>query len=144
MAEITEKELRKAREAAKMTRWQAGDALGVSESTVERWETGEVKPSPEDVGRMEKAYRAPGLWYGWMYSNHDSFREHFPPAMPLGIVPVAVMNVRHQLSDVLAMQDEVERDALDGKLDDERLRENYKRELDEAMAAIQEAKERIK
>ena len=47
MAECTNIELRKAREAKALTRWQLGNLLGVSESTIERWERGEVVPAPD-------------------------------------------------------------------------------------------------
>lgn len=138
MPECTHQDLRKAREAAGLTQWQAAGELGASESTIKRWESGETKPTPEDVWRMEKLYNCRGLWHRWMRSNHDSYREHYPEEAPNLALPVAVLNARHQLADVLAMQDLIERDALDGRLDDEAGKRKYVQEIHEAQASLTE------
>ena len=50
MAECTGLDLRKARDAQKMPRWQLGQMIGVSEDTIRRWEMDEIRPEPDDVG----------------------------------------------------------------------------------------------
>ena len=58
-------------------------------------------------------------------------------------LPGSVMNVRYQMMDVLALQDKLERDVLDGRIDDARTCDAYLRELDEMIAAAQVAKQRM-
>lgn len=144
MAEITNVELRKARDAQSLPRWKVAQEIGVSEDTVERWERGEVQPTPDDVDRLETLYKAPGLWHGWMRSHYESYRARYPETLDLSTA-VAVVNVRHQLTDVLALQDAAERDALpDGRIDDPLLRARYIKEMVEAQAALTDALQKIK
>lgn len=143
MPEIVGKDLRAARKAANIRCWQAASEMNVSESVIARWETDEVEPDPDQVYQLEKLYKAPGLWHGWMRSHYESYREMYPDA-PNYQTPMAVLNVRHQLSDVIALQDAVERDVIDGTLDDPVLKSQYLKELDEAQAAIVKVKEQLK
>lgn len=50
----------------------------------------------------------------------------------------AVVNTKHQIDDVLKLQDRVERDAVDGQIDPT-LRNSYRQELEEAREAIETA-----
>lgn len=143
MAECTNQDLRRARDAAKLTRWQAAQRLGVSEETVRRWETGEVIPHPDDVGRMEEAYKAENLWYRWMYSNIDSYRERIPET-PNYTLPISLVSAKYETGDVLPLLDSVIRDAMDGKIDDQAERDRLIREIDEAIAALLASKEALK
>ena len=52
MAEFTHSDLKIARETLKMPRWKLASAVNVSESTLERWETGETQPHPDEVDRL--------------------------------------------------------------------------------------------
>ena len=74
MAEFTEKDLRKARESKGLPRWKLGEKIGVSESTIERWESGETVPTPEDIDNIGEALGEPTLWHKWMLSHYDSYR----------------------------------------------------------------------
>ena len=56
MAEYTEKDLRKAREARNLSRWKLGELIGVSESTVERWETGETLPNVQTLKLLSQLF----------------------------------------------------------------------------------------
>ena len=137
MAEFTFQDLRKAREARKIPRWQLANETGVSEDTVERWETGKALPHPNDVSRIEHALHAEGemLWYRWMYSNIDSFRER-NPAPVVSELLAAVVSVRYELADVQALHDQLARDAIDGRIDDPKLRAQALKEISEARAAL--------
>lgn len=118
----------------------------MSEDTLKRWEDPESNSIPlsADVSRMERVYHAPGLWYSWMYSNDEGFRDHFPAVGVDHSQALAIVNVRHQIADVLALQDLIERDAMDGRMDDAAACKAYLSELDDMQAAIAQAKERIK
>lgn len=137
MAEYTEKDLRLAREAANLPRWKAAQELGVHPDTLARWESGEQAPSPEDVGRMERVYNSPGMWYRWMWSNHDSFRERLPRLPEIDTSPLAsAVGIRQEMEDVQQRQGKHERDLLDGRIDDRRAYADYIKELSDLLAVI--------
>lgn len=145
MQRCSKKDLLAARNAAGLSREEAAPELGVSASTIRDWEDDRIrtKPGPDDVWRMEKLYSAPGLWRRWMQSHYDSYRENHPEEAVDRSTLAAVVNVRHQLADVMALSEPMERDAMDGKIDDIAQRTRYLRELDEAEAAIVEARRAI-
>ena len=129
-------QLREARDNAGMTRLKAAFEIGVSEDTLKRWEMGIQQPTPDDVDCMERLYHAPGLWHAWMRSTYSSYRSRYPESLD-ATTALSIVNVRHQLADVLALQDAAERDALpNDQLDDPRLRSSYIRECQEAIAAL--------
>ena len=60
----------RSREAAGMTRAEAAEAMGfVSESRIEKYESGRSPVQPEEVLAMSKAYRMPALCN--QYCSHD-------------------------------------------------------------------------
>lgn len=132
-------DLRKARKEAGLTQLEASERLGVSEGTLKRWENCEKgqKPSSGDVSRMEEIYDAPGLWYLWMLWNDDGFRDHMPelPDIPPGVL-APVIGIRHEMADVQQLQNAVERDRLDGRIDDQRAHAIYGKETDDLLAAL--------
>lgn len=140
MAEFTNLDLRKAREARKLTRWQLSNLIGVSEDTLERWEVGKQMPTPDDVGHIEDALDAgvEMLWERWMYSNVDSYRNHHAKPQISGLL-AAIVGVRQEMADVLVLQDKMERDARDGALDDVEGRARYRAELEEVAAVVTQA-----
>ena len=135
-ADITNRELKAAREAAGLYQYQVAHLMGVSEDVVSRWERGDVKPTPEDVSALEKLYKAPGLWYGWMRYNYPSFRERYPEDPGNAALALSMVNVKYELADLLDKQDGAIRDALDGKIDDEKAHAVYLKEAKELHAAI--------
>lgn len=137
MAEYTYLDLRKAREARKLTRWQLSNLIGVSEDTLERWETGKQMPTPDDVGHIEDALgaRCELLWARWMYSNVESYRTR--NARPqVSELLAAVVSVKYEMADVQGLQEQLERDAIDGHIDDEDLRAKAMKEIEEAQTAL--------
>lgn len=135
-ADITNRELKAAREAAGLYQYQVAHLMHVSEDVVSRWERGDVKPTPEDVSALEKLYKAPGLWYGWMRYNYPSFRERYPEDPGNAALALSMVNVKYELADLLDKQDGAIRDALDGKIDDEKAHAVYLKEAKELHAAI--------
>lgn len=125
MAEKGPMILRTGREAANLTRTQLSSRLEcISLDTIKRWEFGESKPTPDDVDRIGEIVGDPTLWHRWMLAEEPSYAKRYSGAEPLAL-PVSVLRVRHALADVLKYQDAIERDALDGKLDDQRTRDAY-------------------
>jgi len=135
MAEITNTDLKIAREARKIPRWKLAAELHVSESTIERWESGETQPHPDEIDRLADALGDPMLWHGWMMSNYESYRRRYIHADDHDL-PVALMHVRHEVADLLALQDRIERDSVDGKIDDAVIGAAYVREIRELVPAL--------
>ena len=135
-ADITNKELKAAREAAGLYQYQVAHQLGISEDTVSRWERGDVKPTPEDVSALEKLYKAPGLWYGWMRYNYPSFRERYPEDPGNAALALSMVNAKYELADLLERQEVAIRDALDGKIDDKKAFAAYVKEAKDVHAAL--------
>ncbi len=136
MSECTAKDLRSAREEAGLTIWKAAAALNVGETTLRRWEHGEVVPQSADVSRMERLYRVPGLWHRWMRSNDDAYREHYPAKTIEMVLPAAVTNIRFRMTDMQEMQEAAERDALDGQMNDEKILNHYREQLQQLQSDI--------
>lgn len=119
-ADITCKELKAAREAAKLYQYQVAYLMHVSEDTVSRWERGEAQPTPDEVDQLEQLYKAPGLWYGWMRYHYKSFRDRYPEDPENIALALSMVNAKYELTDLLEQQDGAIRDALDGKIDDKK------------------------
>lgn len=143
MSEFTHLELRRARESHKMPRWQLAQEIGVSEETLKRWEYGDQMPEPDDVGAIERALGERSIWHQWMMSHYDSYRERYSQAPAYGLTS-AVIRTRYELNDVMTLQERVERDAVDGRLDDPALKAEYIQQLKEAQAAIIQTLEELK
>lgn len=142
MERFGKRDLLFARNSAGLSRAQAAPDLGISEGTLRDWEDLKVKtiPGPDDVWAMEKLYGAKGLWFRWCQSHYDSFRENFPGEMNDFGIAMALVNVRHQMADIQALQDAIERDSMDGRIDDQAAKNRYCREIDDLIAALAKAK----
>lgn len=136
MADITHDGLRAAREAAGLYQYQAAHLMHVSEDTMGRWERGEVIPTPDEVDKMERLYKAPGLWYGWMRYQYRSFRDRYPEDPGTAALALSMVNAKYELADLMAKQDAAIRDALDGKIDDRRGFEAYRQDARDAHTAL--------
>src|SRR5205085_8116397 len=55
------------REAAGWTRPEAAEELGVSETSLGRWERGEHAPKGYDLGRMFRGYEKWGAQWEWFF-----------------------------------------------------------------------------
>lgn len=139
MSEFTYLDLQKARKAHGYTQWQLAAGVHVSEDTVKRWESGKVKPSLDDVSAIEHFLCAEGelLWMRWAYSNEESYRERHAPPKTNNLLE-SLVAVRHELSDVQEQTTAIERDAMDGKIDDMAQLSRYLTEAKEAQAALQQ------
>jgi transcriptional regulator with XRE-family HTH domain len=138
MDECMGKDLAAARESAGMYQFQVGHLLHVSEDVIGNWERDKSIPTPDQVDELEKLYNAPGLWYGWMRFQFKSFRDRYPDSDTTAALALAMVNAGAQMGDVTRLQEGVIRDALDGKIDNERGFAEYLKQAKEAHAALGE------
>lgn len=136
MADVTHAELAAARKSAGLYQHQVARLMHVSEDVVSDWETGKTPPHPDQVSKLEEIYKAPGLWYGWMRYNIKSFRDRYPENPENAALALSMVNAKYQVADLLERQEKAIRDALDGKIDDERAFAEYIKEAKEAHAAL--------
>ena len=136
MADVTHAELASARKSAELYQHQVARLMHVSEDVVSDWETGKTLPHPDQVSKLEEIYKAPGLWYGWMRYNIKSFRDRYPENPENAALALSMVNAKYQVADLLERQERAIRDALDGKIDDERAFAEYIKEAKEAHAAL--------
>lgn len=136
MADVTHAELASARKSAGLYQHQVARLMHVSEDVVSDWETGKTLPHPDQVSKLEEIYKAPGLWYGWMRYNIKSFRDRYPENPENAALALSMVNAKYQVADLLERQERAIRDALDGKIDDERAFAEYIKEAKEAHAAL--------
>lgn len=136
MAEITGRNLADARKAAGMHQYQVAHQMHVSEDVIGAWEREERDPHPDQVDALEKLYKTP-LWHGWMRYHFKSYRDRYPETAQDHSLALALINARHQMQDVVSLQDQVERDALDGKIDNRALAQRYVKEMSETVVALQ-------
>ena len=110
--------------------------MGYSDDVISDWETGKSKPTPDQVDALEKLYKAPGLWHGWMRENFQSYRDRYPESPSNAALALSIVNAKYQIADVAMAQEKVIRDALDGRIDDRRSFEAYIQEAKKAHAAF--------
>ena len=125
-----------------MSQDELAEKVFVTRQAVSRWETGETKPTPEDVDRLGEALSDPLMWHKWMLSNCESYRKRYIGCEDLALLGSVVRN-RYALNGVTEMQDAIERDVMDGRLDDKALGDRYAQAIRAAIAALGDTLARI-
>ncbi|MGN0990006.1 MAG: helix-turn-helix domain-containing protein [Candidatus Ventricola sp.] len=143
--ETAQQILKAARVKAGLTQLQVAAMLSVSVDQVKRMEYGTWIPEMSDVDLLEEQLHEPGLFRRWARAQFPEISKHFGASdgQDYGLLG-AIVNTKHQMNDVLALHEKVERDALDGRIDDPILREKYEKELQEARQAIDASLQKIK
>lgn len=152
MPEYTHLELAADRNASGFKQWQVAAACGVSDTTIKRWEAGrwmgerpECKmPDPDDIWIYLKTIGRPERWFDWMRSHYDSCRENLRPSVQTSGLHGSMARAKFELQDVLEKHDSVERDILDGTVDDPEQLAQYEKEVDEAISALSTVKTDIR
>ncbi len=143
--ETAQQILKAARVKAGLTQIQVAAMLSVSVDQVKRMEYGTWIPEMSDVDLLEEQLHEPGLFRRWARAQFPEISKHFGASddRDYGLLG-AIVNAKHQMNDVLAMHEKVERDAIDGRIDDPILREKYEKELREARQAIDASIQKIR
>lgn len=127
--------LRAARKAAGMSQTQVYVATRISESNLQRWEAGDSKPSMEDLYKLELLYHSPGLWSRYLRATSAAYAAHHPAAGAVQGKLAQVVRAGMQADDMQGMQGRVERDLLDGEIDDPQSWQEYMRQVREVHTA---------
>lgn len=132
-----------------MYQYQAAQLLSrdgeiISEDTISNWECNRAMPDPEQVAAMERLYESEGLWDAFMRLQWPSYRERIPENPEITSAGLAVINAGYQMGDVSALTEALGRDLMDGKIDNEPLKNRYIKEAEEAAAALNAAVAKLK
>ncbi len=129
-------ELKEARKAAGLHQHQVATILNYSADVIGAWESGQTRPDPDIVDKLEKLYKRPGLWHRFMRHYYDSYRDRYPESPQNTALAVSMMDAKYQLSDVPERLEKAIRDVLDGKIDDKAGFADCIKEAKEAHAAL--------
>lgn len=139
MPEFTHIDLQKARKSVNMPQWKAANGLGVSESTLKRWEAGETQIDPDDVDHMEELYSSPGLWHRWMCSNCDSYRKRYKDAPISSDLLSLTTLTKIEMLEALHLHDDVVKSLVTGEIgaiDCPELKEKFIKEMQDVHGVL--------
>ena len=127
-----------AREEAGLTRAEAAEAMEfVSESRIEKIESGTAQAQPEDIMAMEKAYKKPSL--SNYYCSHECpIGKESVPEVKSGTLSGIVLELLNGINSVNKTKDRLVEITYDGKIDDTELKDfaTVKEQLDELSLTV--------
>ena len=107
-----------AREDRGLSRAQASELLqGLSESQIEKVESGKTQAQPEDVLMMASAYKRPDLC-NYYCANECPIGKKYVPEIEIKDLPQIVLEVLAALNSMNAKKDRFIEISADGRLDD--------------------------
>ncbi len=119
------------REALDLTREKASEMTGISESRMEKIESGKALPYPEDILSMAAAYRNPALT-NYYCSKECPIGRKYVPEVENKNLPEIVLSMLALLNALNAHRDRLIEITADGKIDDAELQDfvRIQKELD--------------
>lgn len=123
------------RKKAGLTREEVYRATHISESNLARWESGETSPSMANLYSLALTYHDKALWPAYLWLTEPSYREYHSLPSDARNMLADVVNIGKQLADVMALQDKVERDMIDGSIDDPDTMAEYIKQVRESRDA---------
>lgn len=112
---------RRLREEAGMTREEASEAMGfVSDSRIEKYESGKSPVQPEEVLAMAKAYHQPGLCN--YYCSHECpIGQQYVPEVPVKDLAQIVLQTLATLNSLEKAKDRFIEITSDGQISDDEM-----------------------
>lgn len=110
------------RQKAGMTRAQASEATYISESRIEKIESGKIEPNPEDVYAMSQAYKDPGLCNYYCSQVCRIGREYVPEVKSKTLSEI-VIEMLASLNSLNREKDRLIEIVADGRIADDELRD---------------------
>lgn len=110
------------RQDAELTRAQASEATYISESRIEKIESGKVEPHPEDVYAMAEAYKAPGLC-NYYCSQVCRIGQEYVPEIKAQSLAEIVIGMLASLNSLEKERERLIEIVADGRIEDGELRD---------------------
>lgn len=115
-----------AREEMGLTRAQASELTGgLSESQIEKIESGKTRPQPEDVLLMAEAYKNPYLCNNYC-AKECAIGESYVPALDTKELPQIVLETLAALNAATGQKDRLIEISADGELSDDEVEDFVK------------------
>lgn len=109
------------REEAGLTRAEASEAMGfVSESRIEKYESGKSPVQPEEVLAMSKAYKKPGLC-NYYCSHQCPIGERFVPEVKVQDLPQITLQMLATINSLEKEKDRLIEITADGEITEDEL-----------------------
>ena len=123
------------REACSMTRAQASEQTGISESRIEKIESEKILPYPEDVLAMADAYKNPALPTHYCAADCPIGRKYVPEVENKSLSEI-VLSMLALLNSMEKKKERMIEITADGKIDEAELQDfvRIQKELDEISA----------
>ena len=137
MAVFTRSDLRKWREAQKISAADLAERISCDATTIYRYETGKIKPDPDVMWEICDMLGDTGVWVNWMRTEFPASFGRMFPDMPVYDLKTAIMSAYAEIEDVLETRKAAMKDGSDGRIDDPELKANIEKEMTEAVQAAQ-------
>ncbi len=108
------------RQKAELTRAQASEATFISESRIEKIESGKIEPHPEDVYQMSKAYGDPALCNYYCSQVCQIGREYVPAVQAKDLSQITI-EILASLNALNKEKDRLIEIVADGKVEGDEL-----------------------
>lgn len=137
MAVFAASDLKKLRIAQGMSVPDLAELISCDSSTINRYESGKLKPNPDVMYQICCELHAEKSWCDWMRTEYPSSYGRVHPEIPQLTFEGLLLRTFAELRDVVDLQDAVMKDGSTGAIDDDGLRITLRRECEEAIGALQ-------
>lgn len=110
------------RQSADLTRAQASELTFISESRIEKIESGKIEPHPEDVYQMSKAYGDPGLCNYYCSQVCQIGKEYVSPIVAKDLSQITI-EILASLNALNKEKDRLIEIVADGKIEGDELQD---------------------
>lgn len=133
-------DLKKWREAQKISQADLAERISCDSSTIARYESGKLHPNPDVMYQICESLGDVDKWTIWMRTEYPASYGRVHPESVRYDLPGALMSLFAEIGDVMEMQREVLRDGADGEIDSRELYERLLKEVTELLQSAQKVK----
>lgn len=140
MAVFSRNDLKKWREEQKISAADLAERISCDSTTIYRYENGKHKPDPDVMYEICEALGDIDVWTTWMRTEYPRSYARMHPETIQYDLPGSIMSMFAEISDVLAIQNEILRDGADGLISDEDFARVICKEVSEVIQSAQRVK----
>lgn len=142
MGVFTNYDIKLTREKLNMTAADLAERVGCEPATIYNYESSKSNPDPDMMFNIATAFGDPNIWHRWMRTKYPSYARMHPENNGYDLT-ASIALMFPELRDILALQDALLRDAASGRIDNPDLLETAIKEVDEGIAAMQNARNQL-
>jgi transcriptional regulator with XRE-family HTH domain len=137
MAAFSNSDLKKRRVLLKMSAADLAEQVGCDPTTIYKYESRAVVPSPDVMYQIAVALDDVNIWYDWMRTEYPNSYGRLHPDTQAYPLPGALMQMFAEIQDVIDLERSALRDGASGNIDDPTLKAAVEKEVTEALGACQ-------